>query len=100
MSDTRGGLSGRVEAEIRAEMARQRISQIGLSVRVHQSQAWVSRRLSGVVPISLDDLELIAHALDVTSMDLVRRAYDGPRTPVPPGGESLPHLDSNQKPFG
>lgn len=54
-----------LSGEIRAEMARQRISQLELALRAGISQAYLSRRLNGFVSFSTDDLELIAKTLGI-----------------------------------
>jgi hypothetical protein len=60
-------LSASVAAEIRAEMARQGVSQTKLSEVLGRSQAYVSRRLveAPEVPFHLADLECIAQHLGV-----------------------------------
>lgn len=62
MAGTRS-LADRVSEEIRVEMARQRINQVELAARLHVAQPWVSRRLSGKTPITVDDLDRFAAAL-------------------------------------
>lgn len=62
MAGTRS-LADRVSEEIRVEMARQRINQVELAARLHVAQPWVSRRLSGKTPITVDDLDRFADAL-------------------------------------
>jgi len=57
--------------EIRAEMARQRLSQMQLAERCKRSQPWLSRRLAGEVPLTLDDLDVIAVALGVPAIRLL-----------------------------
>lgn len=64
-------LSDIVAEEIRVEMARQRLSQTDLARLLQQGQPWVSRRLSGATPITVDDLELIARTLRVRAEDLM-----------------------------
>lgn len=54
-----------VAAEIRAEMARQRMSQATLAELLQTSQPTVSRRLSGELPFDLAQLEQIATVLRV-----------------------------------
>jgi transcriptional regulator with XRE-family HTH domain len=54
-----------VSAEIRAEMARQDLSQTELAALLGQSQSWVSRRISGAVALSTTEIEQIARALRV-----------------------------------
>jgi transcriptional regulator with XRE-family HTH domain len=54
-----------VAAEIRAELARQRRTQSALADRLGVSHAWVSRRLSGEVPLTIADVAQIAAGLGV-----------------------------------
>lgn len=56
-------LAERVVEEIRVAMARQRINQVELAARMHVAQPWISRRLSGKTPITLDDIERLAEGL-------------------------------------
>ena len=58
-------------ANIRAEMARQKISGRKLAETMGESVMWVQRRTSGTGPITLDDLAKFATALGVTSKDLL-----------------------------
>lgn len=51
--------------EIRAEMARQRLSQMDLAQRLGISQAKLSRALNGKVPLTLDFIQSVADALGV-----------------------------------
>lgn len=60
-----------VSGEIRAWMGRRRLNQSTLADALGERQQWVSRRLSGSVPMSLDDVERIAEALDVSAFDLL-----------------------------
>lgn len=59
-----------IAAEIRAEMARQGISQRELGERLGFTQAGVSRRLLGQKPLEVDDVERIAEALGVSMQQL------------------------------
>ena len=63
-TDTDSTLSESVASEIRAELARQRITQSTLAERLGEAQTWVSRRVNpGSTrrqPLSLDDLVRIA----------------------------------------
>ena len=52
-------------AELRAEVARQNITQQQLGDRMGVRQWWVSRRLTGDVPITVEDLVRFAAALGV-----------------------------------
>jgi transcriptional regulator with XRE-family HTH domain len=54
-----------VSDEVRAEMARQRVSQHKLAAACGWTQAYLARRLTGRVTFSTDDLETIALALGV-----------------------------------
>ena len=59
-------LNESVSAEIRAEMARQSITQVELAGRVGWAQSQLSKRLRGVVSFRADELEDIAHALGIS----------------------------------
>jgi transcriptional regulator with XRE-family HTH domain len=67
-------LYGLIVDEIYAEMGRQRLGQVALAERLHQSQPWVNRRLKGHTDITVPELEAIADALGVTMPDLIQRA--------------------------
>lgn len=66
----------RVGANVRAEMARRNLSQQSMSQKVNLSQQALSRRMTGQIAFSVDELADIAVALDVTLTDLIG-------TPVP-----------------
>jgi len=53
-----------VAAEVRAEMARQRLTQEQLSTRLGVHQTWVSKRVTGRVPFRVEEIERVAKALD------------------------------------
>lgn len=57
-------LNDTVAAEVRAELGRQRITGAKLAERLGVSGVWVSRRLSGHIALTTDDLERISIALD------------------------------------
>jgi transcriptional regulator with XRE-family HTH domain len=63
-------------------MWQKKVPQTRLADRLGISQSTLSKKLRGQVKWSLDELYVVARALDVDVRDL------------------LPHLDSNQKPFG
>jgi transcriptional regulator with XRE-family HTH domain len=73
-------LRARTAEEIRAVLGRRRMSESALARAIGASQAYVWRRLSGEIPLDLDDLEKIAAALsvDVSALipisDLIERA--------------------------
>lgn len=54
-----------VAAEVRAEMARQRVSQTALAEKLDVSQAYVSRRLAGDVAFDVAELDDVARILGV-----------------------------------
>lgn len=64
MSDERSPHE-RVAAEIRAELARQKISQTTVAIVLGVSQASASRRLSGETPMDVNDLIKLAELLRV-----------------------------------
>ena len=64
------------------KMWQKRVPQTRLAQRLGVSQSTLSKKLRGQVKWSLDELYAAASALDVDPREL------------------LPHLDSNQKPFG
>lgn len=53
-------------AEIKAEMARQDLSQTELGERLGWGQTTVSKRLTGTVPLRVTEIEQIAEALGVS----------------------------------
>lgn len=75
-------LSDLVAEEIRAMMARRRISGRQLAQKLGVSPSWVSYRLTGAQPIDLNDLQQIAQALDVIVLRLL------PREALQPQGSS------------
>ena len=67
-------LTRRLVGEIRAEMARQGITQQRLAEGTDISTAGMSRRLSGGVDLTFHEVETIAAALGVKVADLIERA--------------------------
>ncbi len=55
----------RVAAEVRAELARQQISQSELAKRLGVAQQTVSRRITGDIPFDIAELSKIAEILGV-----------------------------------
>lgn len=82
-------LSEQVAEEIRALLGRRRMSGRELARRMGASPSWVNFRLTGAQPISLDDLQRFAIALDVDYMDLIPRVIDGRLTTT--GGSQADH---------
>lgn len=64
-------LAPAVAEEIRVRMTRRRLSQTELANLLGERQWWVSRRVNGTTPITLDDLERIARALSVAVIELL-----------------------------
>ena len=64
-------LSDRVAGEILAWCGRLRIRQSDLAHRLGESDQWLSKRLRNHVPMSINDLARIAHALGVHATDLI-----------------------------
>lgn len=63
-----------VIGSIKAELAWQGMTQLDLALRVGKPPAYIQRRLSGNVPLSLTDTEYISSALGVTLVQPVRRS--------------------------
>lgn len=64
----------RIAANVRAEMARQQITQVQLAGRLELSQAAISRRLSSRVPFNVEELARIAGVLEVPLSALLHEA--------------------------
>lgn len=64
-------MSGRVAEEIRALLARRRMSGRELARALDVSPSWVSYRLTGTQPIDVNDLDRIARVLGVGIVDLL-----------------------------
>jgi len=54
-----------VGANVRAEMARRKVSQQQIAAALNLSQAAISKRLAGVVPWDVNELVTVATALEV-----------------------------------
>jgi transcriptional regulator with XRE-family HTH domain len=63
----------RVASEVRANMARQRISGSEMARRIGVSQPYLHRRISGEIPFDIDDLARVAEVLNVRIADLLPR---------------------------
>ncbi|MGW0043443.1 helix-turn-helix domain-containing protein [Rhodococcus sp. NPDC003348] len=62
---------GGIGEEVRALMARRRISQSALASRLGISQSSMSRRLSGESPFTVDELLRLAEIFEVPVTDLL-----------------------------
>lgn len=76
LTDNRLRLS--VAEEVRALLARRRVSGVKLAETMGRSQAYISRRLNGETAFDLDDLAHIAAVLQVPVSDLLPRSGGGP----------------------
>lgn len=63
-----------VAAEVRAALARRQITQTTLAEVTGRSQAYWSRRLSGRIPMSVDDLSVVAEIAAVPLASFLGRA--------------------------
>ena len=61
-------------AEIRAEMARKKITAASLSARTGMPAATLSRKLNGHVGFTLDELLKVTGAIDISAADILRSA--------------------------
>ncbi|MGN7705062.1 helix-turn-helix domain-containing protein, partial [Cellulosimicrobium sp. 22601] len=76
-----------VAAEVRAEMARVRLSGRTLGRMTGKSQAYWSRRISGDVALDVDDLATLSRVLGVPMWQLIAAGDDeGPHQGGPGGG--------------
>ncbi len=71
-----GPLARAVSAEIRAELARQRVTGQQLAGRIDRSQNYLAKRLRDEVALTLDDVETIAAALGTTYARIVTAAIE------------------------
>lgn len=81
---TRMRLREHAAEEIRALLARRRMSAAELARRTGIKQSTISRRMTGETAFDLDDLELIAEVLQVEVVDLL------PRKGTPTIGGAVP----------
>jgi transcriptional regulator with XRE-family HTH domain len=58
-------LAEHVAGQMRAEMARQKVSTSELARRLDRNESWVRRRIHGQYEIALGDLQEIAAALEL-----------------------------------
>lgn len=89
---------GRVAAEVRAALARARVSGNRLSTLLGQSQPYWSRRLTGKVAFDVDDLAAIAGLLGVDVTSFFAAEVSAPRPAGPAGGAGWAPRGSNSQP--
>jgi transcriptional regulator with XRE-family HTH domain len=75
---TTQGLTLRVAAEVRAEVARQRLTHKRLAELLGLSQPQITKRLNGVIAMNTTELDRIAEALGVP----VERLLSAPSVPA------------------
>src|ERR1700750_1795731 len=92
-SERSATLSELVAEEIRALLARRRMSGRQLAGMLGVSPSWVSYRLTGPQPIDLNDLQQIANAFDVPAIDLMPAAFRKIEQPNARWGELLLNAD-------
>ena len=73
--------AARVGDTVRAEMARNRVTQEDLARRLNLSQAAVSRRLNGDIPFNVSELATVGRAVGVPLNRLVAGADRPARQP-------------------
>ena len=76
-----GPFARAVSAEIRSEMARQRITGAVLAARIERSQTYLAKRLRDVVPLGANDVEDICRELGVDLGSLLVAAVRASRRP-------------------
>lgn len=73
--DSAGWFTAAVAAELRAHMARQRVSGREVARRLHVSAQWISLRTKGASPLSTDEIERICDVLGITPQQLLAGAF-------------------------
>lgn len=67
-------LTERVITELRVALVRERVPQAEVARRLGRNYDWITRRMSGETPITLDDLEQIAAVAGIDVAELLRAA--------------------------
>lgn len=75
-------LVARIAAELRAAAARKQMSQAAIAAQVDRSQVWISRRLSGQVAVTVEELVLLCGVLEVDPLPLIDHALAEPTAEV------------------
>jgi transcriptional regulator with XRE-family HTH domain len=70
----RDSLREETAGELRALLARRRVSASELSRRLGWKQSYMARRIDGRVALDVDDLQAIANALQVSVLDLLPKS--------------------------
>ncbi len=69
-----------VLVEIKVWRARRNVTQSQLAAQLGVAQSWVSKRINGVVGLTVDDMARIAEALDVPPWEFLRPAPQASRS--------------------
>lgn len=77
LSRSATSLSAYAAEEVRVLLVRRKMKQTELAARLGVTEMWLSRRLRGVQPLTLDELAQIAEALGVYPTDLLPRPSEG-----------------------
>lgn len=97
-------LSERVAEEVRALLARRRMSAAALGRQLGVSQTYVWRRLEGQTPFDLNDLEQVARILEVDVTDLlpsaVARGEAAPASHLGPSNRATAERPTMSGPIG
>lgn len=64
----------RIAAEFRAEMARNRISQVQLSAATGITKNTLRSRLQGVRPFTVDEIDRVCYALNMSWLEVALRS--------------------------
>lgn len=87
-----------VADNLRAELARKRMSGRTAAVALGVNHVWVARRVNAEVEMNVSDIVAFSNLLDINPEVLFA---DTKNAPTPKGGgKQLPELDSNQQPAG
>lgn len=66
-----GWLTAALAEELRAQLARKRMSGREMARRLHVSAQWMSQRTRGEIPLRADEMERIADTLGITIYELI-----------------------------
>lgn len=69
-----GPLARAISAEVRAVMARHRVSAVLLAERSGLSRSYLGKRLRDEVPLTFNDIEAVCHAMREDPVSLTIRA--------------------------
>lgn len=72
MSRSHGAFADAVNVEVKVWMARRRLNQVELAAKIGVDQTWVSKRLSGKTATTVEDLGMIAAAMDIAAAEFYR----------------------------